>query len=456
MGARQVRPGRALQDNMANILVPISPFQGHVGPLLTVASALVRAGHHALVWTGAAFEEQVRAAGAQFAALPRDVDFDGRNMSRHFPEFPALPPGPEMHRFFWKRVFIDAIDSQQRGLRQLLLEFPASIVLHDQVFLGAFPLVLRTALPGRPTVVSLGVLPPTLLSEDAVPFALGVTPADAHDPGGIGELNQLALRTYADVQQHAESVFFALGLALNDFIFNAMVRVPDHYLQLSVPSFEYPRRDLPRSFRFIGALPPSLAPGFHEPEWWPELSSGKPVVVVTQGTLANEDLTELIVPTMRALAGLELLLIVATARADGPDEVRRLVGAVPANARVEGYVPFSRLLPHASVLVTNGGYGGVHVALHNAVPLVVAGDTEDKADVCARVQWSGVGLDMRTGRPTDAAIREAVLTVLAEGRFAAAAKRMCEEFARHRPLDAIVDLVGALSGDARASEVARP
>jgi UDP:flavonoid glycosyltransferase YjiC (YdhE family) len=439
---------------MAKILVPISPFHGHVGPLLTVVSALVAAGHEVLVWTGAAFVEQVRAAGAEFAALPRDVDFDGRNMSRDFPQFAALSPGPEMHRFFWNRVFIDAIPSQDRGLRRLLDEFPAPIVLHDQVFLGAFPLVLSTPAQRRPIVISLGVLPPTLLSEDAVPFALGMRPAEAVEPGCIGELNRLALRTYADVQQHAEAVFAALGIVLSDFIFNSMIRVPDHYLQLSVPSFEYPRRDFPPSFRFAGALPLSPMRQYREPDWWPQLSSGIPVVVVTQGTLANEDLTELIVPAMRGLAGMDVLLIVATARDDGPDDVRRLIEAVPANARVEGYVPFDRLLPFASVLITNGGYGGVHTALHNAVPLVVAGDTEDKSDVCARVQWSGVGVDLGTGHPTEGAIREAVLTVLREPRFAAAARRMQEEFSSYRPLDTIADLVGSLSGGA-TSDVRR-
>jgi hypothetical protein len=42
-------------------------------------------------------------------------------------------------------------------------------------------------------------------------------------------------------------------------------------------------------------------------------------------------------------------------------------------------------------MVTNGGYGGVQQALANGVPLVVAGDSEDKPEVAARVRWSGTG-----------------------------------------------------------------
>ena len=43
------------------------------------------------------------------------------------------------------------------------------------------------------------------------------------------------------------------------------------------------------------------------------------------------------------------------------------------------------LLPRTDVLVTNGGYGGVQQALAHGVPLVVAGRTEDKVEVAARV-----------------------------------------------------------------------
>jgi UDP:flavonoid glycosyltransferase YjiC (YdhE family) len=72
--------------------------------------------------------------------------------------------------------------------------------------------------------------------------------------------------------------------------------------------------------------------------------------------------------------------------------------------------------------VTNGGYGGVHYALANAVPLVVAGGGEDKPEVAARVAWSGVGVNLRTGRPKPEAIHRAVRNVLAGSRYRTAAE----------------------------------
>jgi UDP:flavonoid glycosyltransferase YjiC (YdhE family) len=46
------------------------------------------------------------------------------------------------------------------------------------------------------------------------------------------------------------------------------------------------------------------------------------------------------------------------------------------------------------------------------VPLVVAGDTEDKAFVAARVAWTGAGISLRTSRPRPEEVRYAVREVL--------------------------------------------
>ena len=152
--------------------------------------------------------------------------------------------------------------------------------------------------------------------------------------------------------------------------------------------------------RFVGPIlaPPSQS--FEEPPWWDELGSGRPVVHVTQGTLDNADLGRLLLLTTRALAH-DDVLVVATTGGPDPEPLRR---ELPANVRLERFVPHDLLLPHVDVMVTNGGYGGVQQALANGVPLVVAGDSEDKPEVAARVQWSGTGINLHTGRPSPAMV----------------------------------------------------
>jgi UDP:flavonoid glycosyltransferase YjiC (YdhE family) len=46
------------------------------------------------------------------------------------------------------------------------------------------------------------------------------------------------------------------------------------------------------------------------------------------------------------------------------------------------------------------------------VPLVVAGDTEEKPEIAAHVAWTGAGLNLKTGKPGVAQVREAVRAVL--------------------------------------------
>jgi UDP:flavonoid glycosyltransferase YjiC (YdhE family) len=62
------------------------------------------------------------------------------------------------------------------------------------------------------------------------------------------------------------------------------------------------------------------------------------------------------------------------------------------------------------------------------IPLVAAGLTEDKADVNARVAWSGVGINLATNEPTPQALREAVRTVLDKPNYRSRASLMADEF----------------------------
>jgi UDP:flavonoid glycosyltransferase YjiC (YdhE family) len=200
-----------------------------------------------------------------------------------------------------------------------------------------------------------------------------------------------------------------------------------------VPGFEYPRSDLAPSVRFVGPILAAPSTGFEAPSWWHELGDGRPVVHVTQGTLDNADLDRLLLPAFRALAG-EDVLVVGTTGGPDPEPLRH---GLPSNARLDRFIPHDVLLPHTDVMITNGGYGGVQQALANGVPLVVAGNSEDKPEVAARVRWSGTGIDLRTGRPSEKNILRAVRTVLRTPSFAARARSLQQEIAASDALGAI-------------------
>jgi UDP:flavonoid glycosyltransferase YjiC (YdhE family) len=103
------------------------------------------------------------------------------------------------------------------------------------------------------------------------------------------------------------------------------------------------------------------------------------------------------------------------------------------------------------VLVTNGGYGSVNQAMSFGIPLVTAGLTEDKADVNARVAWSGVGINLATNEPTEEALREAVRTVLDRPAHRQRAARMAAEFARINTRSEILRIIGQAVTDQEAT-----
>ncbi|MEU9290095.1 nucleotide disphospho-sugar-binding domain-containing protein [Streptomyces sp. NPDC048275] len=152
--------------------------------------------------------------------------------------------------------------------------------------------------------------------------------------------------------------------------------------------------------------------------------------------------SHLLVPTIRALADTDVTVVVATARSDGPDLVRaEMDGEIPDNVHLAGFVPFEQLLPLTDVLVTNAGYGGVQAALRHGVPLVVGGETEDKPEVAARVEWSGTGINLRTRRPEVTAVRAAVDKVLNDPRYRERTRELQSQFSEYRPFDIIAEVV---------------
>jgi UDP:flavonoid glycosyltransferase YjiC (YdhE family) len=202
-----------------------------------------------------------------------------------------------------------------------------------------------------------------------------------------------------------------------------MVELPDAYLQLTVPRFELPRRQPTSSVHFVGPLPitPHQAP---LPPWAQELDGSRKVVLVTQGTLTNDDFSELVLPTLEALANEPDIIVVVTM---GGRPVESLRGPLPDNVRVAQYLPFEWVLSKIDAFVTNGGYGSVNQALSFGVPIVTAGTIADRGDVGARVAWSGVGVNLATNAPTAQALRPAIRAVLDDPKFRAQAALHAEQ-----------------------------
>ena len=85
-------------------------------------------------------------------------------------------------------------------------------------------------------------------------------------------------------------------------------------------------------------------------------------------------------------------------------------------------------------MVTNGGYGGVQQALANGVPLVVAGDSEDKPEVAARSSGRAPASTCTPAGPSVAMVARAVRRVLARPSYRERARALQAEIAATDPL----------------------
>jgi UDP:flavonoid glycosyltransferase YjiC (YdhE family) len=438
---------------VARILITSARHAGFVLPLLQVARALVARGDEVTVLTGSEFASDVEDAGARFARLPYD----------DVAAPPAVRPARdrsgarEIARLL-ERLFLGSIEVDHRTVLSLSASLGIDVIISEPLFVGSSIIGLLPR-AGRPGVLSIGFFPLPFGSSDTAPYGLGLAPLD--EP--LNTIRNALLRVATDVavigglrRRFREEVRRLTGATVRGSLFDIALS-PDAFAQMSVPQFEFPRRDLSPKVRFVGPLPPP--PVGELPSWW-DPTDRTPVVTVTQGTYANADPSELIVPTLRALADAPVRVVATTGGPDPATVSAAFGGALPGNARVERFLPYEHLLPASSVVVTNGGYGTVHHALRWGVPLVVSGRTEDKVEVNARVAWAGVGIDLKQQRPRPDAIRQAVTTVLTDPTHRRAATRIASAIAATDPIAdllALVDeLIAAGNGSAEVERGALP
>lgn len=421
------------------ILIVSTPATGHLNPLLEIGRILMAEGHQVVVMTGTAFRERVEAVSAEFRALPPRADLDINDIHSIAPELKITPPGPEWLRIAHERIFVDTIPAQHSGLEQVLKDYPADVIIGDDLFFGVLPTLLSQR-SKRPPIVLCGTTILHSRREDKAPHFAGLPPAVTK---AKHEEYAVIAREHAKVvdtplMNRANAILANLGARpLSAELFESIVELADAYMQLSVPGFEFPR-ELPSNVSFVGRLPfiPNQAP---LPSWADELDGSRKVILVTQGTVANRDFGLLIEPTLEALANEPDVLVIATA---GGRPIEALPTKIPSNARVASYLPFEWLLPKVDVFVTNGGFGSVNQAMSLGIPLVTSGLTEDKADVNARVAWFGVGIDLKSNRPTPAALRTAIRTVLEKPQYRAHAIEMATQFSRIDTRAEILRIVG--------------
>lgn len=411
---------------MARFLFASIPVPAHTTNPLPFAARLVERGHEVFWYAGRAFHDRIAATGATPLSYRAATDWEGDPRVA----FPQLTrSGPRGIGDGFADVFVGEAAARVADLRPLVREHRIDAMLHDGLMIGVGMVSELTGVPHA----TFGDGPLPYLEPDTPPFGPALQPMR----GPVGRLRNrvigaVALKViFGRAQQVYDRTRADLGLPPDPRPAIDQVASPMLHLQGATPSFDYPRRHVPPTVHWVGALRPDPPRDWTPPAWWARVTGARcPVVHVTQGTI-RPDLTELVVPTLRALAGEDVLVVVTTGGPSADQVEAAHGGPLPANALVAPFVPYDVLFRHVAAVVTNGGYTGVTLALAHGVPLVHAGTTEEKAEIGARIRWTGVGAVLRTTRPTPEAVRGAVRRVLAEPSFRLAAARVQAEMAPH-------------------------
>lgn len=389
---------------MSRILAYTSPGRGHLYPLIPILDELRRRGHEISLRT---LESGVP------LALSRGFDAVRISPAIEAIEHDDWQAGnPRAALIHAMRIFAARAQHEAPDLRQAIAEERPDALLIDINCWGA----LGAAEAWGGPWASFCPYPLPLSSPDAPPFGPGLRPAR----GPIGRTRDRLMRPLV-TGVFERAMLPPLNLVRRDIGLgpfahaDEIFRRPELLIYMTAEPFEYPRRDWPASVVMVG---PCEWEPTHEVPAWLEAIKGPIVLVTTSSEFQNDG--RLVGAALEALAD-EQVAVVATLPTGDLTQFR-----VPANARVERFVPHGPLLDRAVCAVTHAGMGATQKALSRGVPVCAVPFGRDQLEVARRVEVAAAGTRLPAKRLNPERlrlkVREAMTKTPGAARIAAAFK----------------------------------
>ncbi len=410
---------------MARFLIAVWPVRGHLHPNLAVANELLARGHAVAVYTGEKMRPLVEGEGYRFFPFRR---LDEARVDALLEQLGAIALDRRqllLQRRLWQEWMLETMPGQLADLEPILDAWRPDVLICDPAMWAPYTVLCDARqLP----VAILSYLGGCIVPGRDSPL-LGVSlPRPRSWPQRLGHalLRGAGALGTSSMRRGVNQLRRAYGLPpLPAPIATYAARMP-LYLQHGAVEFDYNRRDLPPSVHYVGLLLWDRPRAEPPPEFLATLPRDRPWVYVTEGTMHFQP--PLVArAALRGLADLPIQVILTTSRS------RAELGAadLPANVRLERWVPHSDLLPLLDVVVTTGGTGTVLLALQLGIPLVVVPSAWDQPENAWRVVEAGVGIRVDPRRCTPERLRAAVERVLGDPTFRQNAERFSRILARY-------------------------
>ncbi len=379
------------------VLFTSLPATGHFNSIMPLALAMRDAGHEVAVCCAPHFAERLAAVGL------RHFSGGGRSLDEFLPRDLKVF-GPERAKFMQRNVFAAAApDRLMPDLVQAVQDWQPEVLLRESSEFAACVLAERLDLP------------------------------------------HAAVATGSSASLDAGRRFFAEALAKlrrrHGLSPDPKACMMHRYLTFSLmPAAWDGEAAVPATLHHIRYENPPTAVG-ELPEWL-RRPGERPMVLAALGTLMYRE-PGLLAAIIEALGQLPVDAVVAI----GPDQDPAQFGTVPANVRLEPFIPQIEALARTTVFVTHGGFNSAKEALSQGVPLVVIPIGAEQPYTAGRVEALALGRAVAVEERTPAVIRDRTAEVLGDPRFRRNAEALAAEIAQLPPLGHAVELVERLAAE---------
>jgi len=410
------------------ILFASIPADGHFSPMTGIAMELKSRGHDVRWYTSRMFAEKLKKLEIFHYPFKKALEVNQFTVDEVFPGRKKLKAGIAQLKFDLKHFFIYRTPEYFEDISEIKKDFDFNAFVCDATFTAGELVKEKLKVPS----IAIGITPVMSASKDLPPYGLGLTP----DYSLTGRIKQRIMRFMAKNFLFKESTAeYNKILKQHELptdktlIFDIPAQRSDIFLQSGTPGFEYERSDMPEKLKFVGPLhayKKEKRKDFNY-DWEEKLNTYKKIILISQGTFESEH-SKLIIPALEALKNEDHLLIVAT----GFHYTEGLRKKYPQdNIVIEDFIDFDFMMPRTDIYITNGGYGGTILAIDYALPMVAAGVNEGKNEICARIGYFKLGIDLKTEKPTAKKIKMAVDEILANPAYKKNAEKLRDEFKQY-------------------------
>ncbi len=391
---------------MATIWFYNIPYHGHINPTLPLVRELVRRGDAVTYFAGPAFEERIRATGAEYRSYGNLDAFGQSRDSSHLIHQGALVA--ESANALLDEV-LAAVEEERPDLLMFDMSAPWGSIASRRFgipAIGSFPhlpFYWRTMLDDRRVFrKAMASLRPGLghwraLGRQTVNMAREHSlrnPADVNVLSSAAELNIVFLTRY--FQPYAS-------------------HFDDSYVYVG-PTIDTTRPETPMEIR---------------------KGPGQKLIYIAVGTLYRANLA-FFQACMAAFADPAYAVIMSVGKAVDPEAL----GQIPDNFTVAQFVPQLQVLRAADVFITHGGMNSINEAVAYGVPMVVVPNTVEQSINAARLEQLQCGLYLDHAKLSVETLQASVIRLLTDPATSSGLGRLRTSFEEAGGAPLAADVIG--------------